>query len=82
MLQHCGPFVEKLWIQIFINIWMLDVVCWFHSTMSVLHCVAVCCSVLQWAAVCCSVLQCVAVCCSVLQCVAVCCSVDVGPTQR
>ena len=43
--------------------------------MSVLQCVAVCCSVLQCAAVCCSVLQCVAVCCSVLQCVVVCCSV-------
>jgi len=32
-------------------------------------------SVLQCVAVCCSVLQCVAVCCNVLQCVAVCCSV-------
>jgi len=40
---------------------------------SVLQCVAVCCSVLQCVAVCCSVLQCVAVCCSVLQRVAVCC---------
>jgi len=44
-------------------------------TVSVLQCVAVCCSVLQCVAVCCSVLQCVAVCCSVLQCVALCCSV-------
>jgi len=47
--------------------------------MSVLQCVAVCCSVLQWVAMCCSVLsisryafkmgvlQCVAVCCNVLQ---------------
>jgi len=47
--------------------------------LSVLQCVAVCCSVLQCVAVECmyllSVLQCVAVCCSVLQCVAVCCSV-------
>ena len=53
---------------------------------SVLQCVAVCCSVLQCVAVCCSVwksrnvpiisvLQCVAVCCSVLQFVAVCCRV-------
>jgi len=42
---------------------------------SVLPCVAVCCSVLQCAAVCCSLLQYVAVCCSVLQCVAVCCNV-------
>jgi len=42
---------------------------------SVLQCVAVCCSVLKCIAVCCSALQCVAVCCSVLQCVAVCCSV-------
>ena len=33
---------------------------------SVLQCVAVCCSVLQRVAACCSVLQCVAVCCSVL----------------
>ena len=53
------------------------------SIVSVLQCVAVCCSVLQCVAVCCSVLlvsnvydtsivsvlQCVAVCCSVLQCV-------------
>jgi len=37
--------------------------------MSMLQCVAVCCSVLQCVAVCCSVLQCVAVCCSALQCV-------------
>jgi len=35
-------------------------------TLSLSHCVAVCCSVLQCVAVCCSVLQCVAVCCSVL----------------
>jgi len=37
-----------------------------NSKMSVLQCVAVCCSVLQCVAVCCGVLQCVAVCCSVL----------------
>ena len=43
--------------------------------LSVLQCVAVCCSVLQCVVVCCSVLQCVAVCCRVLPCVAVCCSV-------
>jgi len=42
-----------------------------ECSISVLQCVAVCCSVLQCVAVCCSVLQCVAVCCSVLQCVAV-----------
>jgi len=42
---------------------------------SVLQCVAVCCTVLQCVAVCCTVLQCVAVCCTVLQCVAVCCGV-------
>jgi len=57
--------------------------CTIHTsvdTMSVLQCVAVCCSVCQsirvetrW--VCCSVLQGVRVCCSVLQCVAVSCSV-------
>jgi len=41
--------------------------------LSVLQCVAVCCSVLQCVAVCCCVLQCVAVCCSVLQGVVVCC---------
>ena len=35
-----------------------------HEKVSVLPCVAVCCSVLQCVAVCCSVLQCVAVCCS------------------
>jgi len=45
------------------------------SPVSVLQCVAMCCSVLQCVAMCCSVLQCIAVCCSVLQCVAVCCSV-------
>ena len=56
------------------------------TKVSVLQCVAVCCSVLQCAAVfcsvlqcavvcCCSMLQCVAVCCSVLQCFAMCCSV-------
>ena len=39
------------------------------QTLSVLQCVAVCCSVLQCVAVCCSVLQCVAVCCSVVLCV-------------
>ena len=44
----------------------------FHHSVSVLQCVAVCCSVLQCVAVCCSVLQCVAVCCSMLQRVAVC----------
>jgi len=42
---------------------------------SVLQCVAMCCSVLQCVAVCCSVFQCVAVCSNALQCVAVCCSV-------
>jgi len=47
----------------------------FRWRLSVLQCVAVCCSVLQCVAVCCSVLQCIAVCCSVLQCVAVYCSV-------
>jgi len=57
----------------------------YRHDVSVLQCVAVCCSVLQCVAMCCSVLQCVAVCCnvlqcaamrcSVLQCVAVCCSV-------
>ena len=36
-----------------------------YSYVSVLQCIAVCCSVLQCVAVCCSVLQCVAVCCSV-----------------
>jgi len=46
-----------------------------YCSVSVLQCVAVCCSASQCIAVCCSVLQCVAVCCSVLQCVAVCCSV-------
>jgi len=45
------------------------------SQVSMLQCVAVCCSVLQCVAVYCSVLQCVVVCCSVLQCDAVCCSV-------
>jgi len=35
------------------------------ATVTVLQCIAVCCSVLQCVAVCCSVLQCVAVCCSV-----------------
>jgi len=39
--------------------------------MSMLQCVAVCCSVLQCVAVYCSVLQCVAVCCNVFQCVEV-----------
>ena len=39
--------------------------------MTLIRCVAVCCSVLQCGTVCCSVLQCIAVCCSVLQCVAV-----------
>ena len=39
------------------------------SRVTVLQCVAVCCSVLQCVAVCCSMLQCVAVCSSVLQCV-------------
>jgi len=48
--------------------------CWRHDTkvkhrVSVLQCVAVCCSVLQRVAVCCSVFQGVAVCISVLQCV-------------
>jgi len=61
-----------------------------YESVSVLQCVAVCCSVLQCVAACCSVLQCVALldilllvrvsmrvsmCCSVLQCVAVCCNV-------
>ena len=36
--------------------------------LSVLQCVAVCCSVLQCVAVCCSVLQCVAVYCRLLDC--------------
>ena len=50
--------------------------------LTLLQCVAVCCSVLQWVqnlaihipylvAVCCSVLQCVALCCRDLQCVPV-----------
>jgi len=34
---------------------------------SMLQCVAVCCSVLQCVAVCCYLLSCVALCCSVLQ---------------
>jgi len=38
---------------------------------TVIVCVAVCCSMLQYVAVCCNVLRCIAVCCSVLQCVAV-----------
>ena len=46
--------------------------------LSVLQCVAVCCSVLQCVAVCCSVLQCGAVWCSVVQCGAVWCSVMHG----
>ena len=40
----------------------------YFCKISVLQCVAVCCSVLQCVAVCCNVLQCVAVCCNVLQC--------------
>ena len=52
--------------------------CMLNTNMiSVLQCVAVCCSeryyMLNTNMI--SVLQCVAVCCSVLQCVAVCCSV-------
>jgi len=50
----------------------LLVACGTCVTVSVLQCVAVCCSVLQCVAMCCSVLRCVAVCCST--CVAVCCS--------
>ena len=50
-----------------------------RSSVTVLQCVAVCCSVLRCIAVCCSVLHCVALCCgvetrssvTVLQCVAV-----------
>jgi len=38
-------------------------------SVTVLQCVAVCCSVLQCVAVCCSVLQCAAVYCSALHCV-------------
>jgi len=37
-----------------------------RNQVSVLQCVAVCCSELQCVLVCCSVLQCVAVCCRVL----------------
>jgi len=48
---------------------------WLSQSITLLQCVAVCCSVLQCVAVCCSVLQCVEVCCSVLQCFAVCRSV-------
>jgi len=44
-------------------------------TLSVLQCVAVCCSVLQCVAVYCSVFQCAAMCCIMLQCAAVCYSV-------
>ena len=46
-----------------------------HTRVSVLQCVAVCCSVLQCGAVCCSVLQCVAVCCSVF-CTALSCRAE------
>jgi len=46
-----------------------------NADVSVLQCVAVCCSVLQCVAVRGSVMWCVAVRGSVLQCVAVCCSV-------
>ena len=52
---------------------MLEELC--STKVSVLPCVAVCCSVLQCATVCCSVLQYVTVCCCVLQCFAMCCSV-------
>jgi len=63
--------------------------------MSVLQCVAVCCSVLQAVAICCNVfvnretlsyscnvLQRVAACCSVFRCVAECCGVFAGAEAR
>ena len=46
-----------------------------RSVLTVLQCVAVCCSVLQCVTVCCSVLQCVSACCSVLPYIAMYCSV-------
>ena len=45
------------------------------ANISVLQCVAVCCSALQCVTLCCIVLQCIVVYCSVMQFVAACCSV-------
>jgi len=72
-----APWLEHAWqgplkcdMAHLYGAWLIDM--WHDSSrrltwyLSVLRCVAVCCSVLQCVAVCCSVLQCVAVCCGVL----------------
>jgi len=69
-LPHHGP------LELMGAVWQRVAFCLSPSLeVSVLQCVAVCCSVLQCVAVRSSMR--VAVCCSVLQCVAVCCSVAV-----
>jgi len=58
-----------------VGLWHLLLIAITHiqADVTVLQCVAVCCSVLQRVAACCSVLQCAAVCFNMLQCVAVSC---------